>query len=256
MNKFEPKHTKLLVLSLMLVAVMLIGIVYNYKTVGVFYNSTIKKLPIYSTKRDDNKIAISFDTSWGTDYTMDILDILDKHQVKATFFLIGTWIDDYKDLAKEIHSRGHEIGNHSNTHPDMSKISREKIINEIAVTDVKIMDITGERPELFRCPSGAYNDDVIETAESTNHKIIQWDVDSIDWKEKGLKEEYDRVIEKTKSGSIILFHNNAKYTPENLNRIIEKLKSDGYEFNPVSEVIYKDEYYLDHTGKQIKNTEK
>ncbi|SHH78456.1 polysaccharide deacetylase family sporulation protein PdaB [Clostridium collagenovorans DSM 3089] len=254
MKKLEPKHTKLLFLSIALVVVMCVGVVYNYKTVGALSNATTKKLPIYSTDVKDKKVAITFDTSWGTDYTKEILNVLEKQDVKATFFVIGTWIDDYKEETKEIHSKGHELGNHSNTHPDMTKISKDKMINEVAVTDAKIMEITGERPTLFRCPSGSYNDEVIKNIEETNHKIIQWDTDSIDWKEKGAEEEYNRVVEKVKPGSIILFHNNAKYTPENLEKIITKLKGEGYEFVKVSDMIYKDDYYLDHTGKQIKNS--
>ncbi|MFX0548084.1 polysaccharide deacetylase family sporulation protein PdaB [Hathewaya histolytica] len=249
MLKFKKKHTISIGISLLIVVLLALG--FNNKNI-ISTISKNKKIPIYSVDTKDKKVAISFDVNWGEDNTPKILDILDKRKVKCSFFLMGGWVEKYPDKVKSIHERGHEIGNHSNNHPDMTKVSNEKIINEIAVTDAKIMSITGEKPKLFRFPSGAYNDKATECVESTNHIPIQWDVDSIDWKEQGAKVEYERVIKKTKPGSILLFHNNAKYTPDNLDKIIEKLKSEGYTFVNISELIYKDNYEIDSTGRQIK----
>lgn len=212
-----------------------------------------KVIPIYSVDTKGKNIAISFDTSWGTDYTEKILQILEKYNVKATFFVIGTWADQYPEKVKEIYKTGNEIGNHTNMHPDMRRISQEKIISEIAITDAKIKGLTGEDSKLFRCPSGAYDDKVMKVVESTGHYCIQWDVDSIDWKQEGADLEYNRVISKVKPGSIILFHNNAKFTPENLPKIIEKLQKEGYKFVKVGDLIYKDNFYLDLNGKQVLN---
>lgn len=249
----EKSKRRLTIAVVILISAAVIMGIFNYRTKGVFLLNQKKKLPIYCVDTDEKKIAISFDASWGADKTDKILEILDKYDVKATFFLVGGWVDNYPDKLKEIHKRGHEIGNHSNTHPTMTKISRAKIINEIEITDAKIMKITGQGTKLFRCPEGAYDDKVIEAVESTNHYCIQWDVDSIDWKAQGADLEYSRVIKKTKAGSIILFHNDAKYTPQNLPRIIEKLKNEGYEFVKISDLIYEEDYHLDHEGRQIKN---
>jgi polysaccharide deacetylase family sporulation protein PdaB len=240
-----------------LAIVVVIGVIaaaglYNYRTKGVFFGDK-RKLPIYCVDTQEKKIAISFDASWGADKTDKLLEILDEYDVKATFFLVGGWVEKYPEKIKAIYDKGHEIGNHSNTHPTMTKISRAKIINEISITDAKIMEIIGERTKLFRCPEGAYNDKVIEAVESTNHYCIQWDVDSIDWKAQGAEREYSRVIKNTKPGSIILFHNDAKYTPQNLPRILKKFKEEGYEFVKISDLIYKENYHIDHTGKQILN---
>lgn len=227
-------------------------LVFQSKFKTVFNIS--RKLPIYSVDTREKKISLTFDLSWGEDNTMKILDTLDQYKVKATFFVVGGWIDytpKNELLIKEIDKRGHEIGNHSNMHPDMTKISRERIIKEIEVTDTKIMNLTGKNSKLFRCPSGAYNDLVISTVENMKRFCIQWDVDSIDWKSQGAEIEYNRVITKTKPGSILLFHNDAKYTPQNLPRVIEKLKKDGYEFVMVSDLIYKENYYINSEGKQI-----
>jgi polysaccharide deacetylase family sporulation protein PdaB len=233
------------------VLILLVSISLNLKTKGVFFN-TDKKLPIYCVDTEEKKVAISFDASWGANNTIKILDILDKYDVKATFFLLGRWVDQFPEETKEIYNRGHEIGNHSNTHPDMTGVSKTNIVKEINTTDDKIFNLIGEKTTLFRCPSGSYNNSVVEAVESTNHYCIQWDVDSIDWKEQGADLEFNRVMKKVKPGSIVLFHNAAIYTPENLPRIIESLKAQGYEFVTISELIYKEDYYIDYSGKQIK----
>ncbi|MFD3156096.1 polysaccharide deacetylase family sporulation protein PdaB [Haloimpatiens sp. FM7330] len=249
MKKIQKRTT---VISIIAAVILILVFCYTTKDRAVFFMQK-RKLPIYCVNTNDKKIAISFDASWGADKTDKILEVLDKYDIKATFFLVGGWVDEHPDKVKEMHKRGHEIGNHSNRHPNMTKISREKIIKEIEITDSKIMKLTDEMPKLFRCPEGAYNDLVIKTVEDTNHYCIQWDVDSIDWKGQGADLEYNRVIKKTKPGSIILFHNDAKYTPENLPRVIENLKSKGYEFVKISELIYKDNYRIDNAGKQILN---
>lgn len=228
-----------------------LSIIFNYDSAGVFSNME-RKLPIYSVDTNEKKIALTFDVSWGTDNTEKILEILDKYNVKATFFLVGAWAEDNTDIVKEIYNRGHEIGNHSTKHPDMTKISRDRIIKEVQITDAKIIELTGESSNIFRCPSGIYNDNVIQTLKDINYYCIQWNVDSIDWKEQGKDIEYERVINKVKPGSIILFHTNAKYTPENLPRIIAELKNKGYSFVKVGNLIYKDNYYIDNIGRQIK----
>ena len=97
---------------------------------------------------------------------------------------MGAWAEDNTDMVKEIYNRGHEIGNHSTKHPDMTKISRDRIIKEVEITDAKIMELTGKGTDIFRCPSGAYNNNVIDTLKDINHYCIQWDVDSIDTKVK------------------------------------------------------------------------
>jgi len=211
-----------------------------------------KLLPIYSVETEEKKIAISFDAAWGDQYTEGILDILDKYGVKTTFFLVGFWVDRYPDMVKKIHERGHEIGNHSSTHPHMSKLSKEKIIKELNNTGDKIYKLMGEKPFLFRPPFGDYNNTLIKTAEECGYYTIQWDVDSLDWKELGVAPVVDRVTRNIKNGSIVLFHNNAKYVLDYLPLIIEKLQKEGYKIVPISELIMKENYYIDHTGRQIR----
>jgi peptidoglycan-N-acetylglucosamine deacetylase len=243
------KKIKLVLILLVVSSIISIGV--NYKNIGVF-RLIHKKVPIYCVDTKEKKISLSFDISWGADTTPKLLDILDKYNVKATFFLVGGWIDDNGELVKEMVKRGHELGNHTNKHPDMSKISKERLIEEITTCEAKIMSLTGQGTKLFRCPAGEYNDLVLETVQGMGRYTIQWNVDSIDWKEQGASIEFNRIMKNTKPGSILLFHNTAKYTPETLPQIIEKLQQQGYSFVKVSDLIYKDSFYIDAAGKQIK----
>lgn len=222
---------------------------YNIQSLPVFNQD--KELPIYSVGTDEKKASITIDAAWGDEFTEDILDTLDEYEVKATFFLVEFWADDYPNQVKEIHKRGHEIGNHSATHPDFTTLSKEGIIEEITKTDEKIKDLTGVKPTVFRPPYGAYNDTVIQTLRELDYYTIQWDIDSLDWKELGVESVVDRVIKNVGNGSIILFHNNAKYIKEYLPIILDRLTEEGYDLVPVSELIYKDNFQLDNTGRQI-----
>lgn len=214
-------------------------------------------LPIYSVETEEPEIAISFDAAWGADDTDTLLEILDDNDVKTTFFMCGYWIDKYPDEVKKIAEAGHDLGNHSATHPHMSKLTKEQIADEIKDTGNKIEELTGVKSELFRAPFGEYTNDVISTAEELGYYTIQWDVDSLDWKEYGVNEEISRVLghKDLQNGSIILFHNDAKYTPEALDSIIKGLKEKGYEIVPISELIIRDGYTIDVNVRQIKSVE-
>lgn len=211
--------------------------------------------PIYRVNTEDKKIALTFDLNWADEeYLYEILDILDKYNVKGTFFVMGRWLvypdKENQEKLKEICKRGHEIGNHSYTHADFKNINKDKMIKEIKDTEKVIKEITGITTELFRFPSGHYTQDGVKVAQSLGYEAIQWDVDSIDWKQLGLEQEYNRVIKKAKSGSIVLFHNNGRHTPKNLERIIPALQNQGYKFVPVGQLIYKDDFYIDNEGVQ------
>lgn len=243
---------KIFIVSVLLLVAIGVSLFSNYGYKGVFSRIN-RKLPIYCVDTKDKKVAITFDVSLGDEYIDEILKVLDKYNVKATFFVVGDWVDKNPDKLKEIYNKGHEIGNHSNRHPDMTKISRVKIIEDININEAKIRSIIGSGTKLFRCPEGSYNDDVIDSAENLGYYCIQWNVDSIDWKEQGSDLEYNRVIKNITPGSIILFHNSAKYTPYNLNRIIINLQEKGYRFVKVGDLIYKNNYKMDYDGKQVKN---
>ncbi|GAA0124657.1 polysaccharide deacetylase family protein [Clostridium sp. ATCC 25772] len=248
---FKGEKRFIITLSiLMIMGLTIIGI-SSTSTLQAFSQSN-KKLPIYSVATKEKKIAITFDTTWGEDNMDEILNVLDKYNAKATFYVVGLWIDDFPEEVKEIDKRGHELGNHSNKHPNMTTISEEKIIKELDITDAKLLDITDKTSKTFRFPEGAFNDAALDIVEKTGRKCIQWDVDSIDWKGEGSEIEAERVLKKVKEGSIVLFHN-ARYTPQSLTIVLEKLSKEGYEFVTITDLIYDDEYKIDGNGRQIKN---
>lgn len=207
-------------------------------------------LPIYSVKTEEKKLSISFDAAWGNEDTEQLITILKKHNIKATFFLVGEWVDKYPESVKALYDAGMEIANHSDTHPNMINLSKEQIKNEIITCNEKIKTITGKSPTLFRAPYGSYNNSLIEVLSSLNMYCIQWDVDSLDWKDLKAEQIEQKVTSKVKNGSIVLFHNAAKHTPEALPEIIENLLNQGYKFEIISNLIYKDNYEILHDGTQ------
>lgn len=212
-----------------------------------------RELPIYCVQRDNKAVALSFDAAWGNEDTEELISILDRYGVKATFFLVGMWADKYPESVQQLYDAGMELGNHSDDHPHMAKLSESDIIQQVTACNQKIEAITGEAPTLFRCPYGEYDDDVISTVNSLGMSAIQWNCDSLDWKELSADEIYQRVTEKVVPGSIVLFHNAALHTPEALPRIIEYLLSEGYTIVPVSELLLKGSYTIDNTGMMCPN---
>lgn len=246
LRKHLPVIILLLIFSLLVTVSALTG------AASVYTGNVERKLPIYCVETEEPKIAISFDATWGADKTEKILEILNQHDAKATFFLVGFWAEKYSDMVRKIDESGMEIGTHSNTHPDMSKLSPNAIELEL-ITSMNILEnITGKRPKYFRPPYGAYNNKLIEKANELGLMTIQWDVDSLDWKAGSAHDIAMRVINKTKKGSIILMHNNGDNTVEALKLIVPGLKNKGYQFVTVGELVYDKDYVIDHTGKQIK----
>lgn len=234
---------------------MIVSKPYLHELTQTIAQKPTRKLPIYCVEREDNKISISFDAAWGADDTDDLLQILEKHNIKATFFLVGDWVKRYPDEVKRIADAGHEIGNHSDTHPHVAQMSKESLKKEIMTAHQRVKDLTGRDMKLFRPPYGEYNNTVIEAAEECGYYAIQWDVDSLDWKEYGVDPLIKQVLDHKHlgNGSIILFHNNAKYTKDALNSIIEGLMNKGFDIVPISELILKENYYMDHEGRQKPN---
>ena len=219
------------------------------QTVGAGTSST-RLLPIYSVETSEKKVAISFDCAWGVDYTDALLDCMKKNDVRCTFFAVQFWVEKYPEYVDKIITAGHEIGTHSRTHPYMSTLSKTKMQEELKSYSLAIERLTGQKVTLFRPPYGDYNNTLIECCEELGLYPIQWDVDSLDWKNLSATEIAMRVINGAKNGSIILCHNNGLHTAEALPVIFSTLKNRGFTFVPISELIYTKSYYLDHNGRQ------
>lgn len=219
----------------------------------VFLGYSTRKVPIYCVDTPEKQVAISFDAAWGMDKTQGILDILKEFEVNATFFLVGFWAEDYPDMVKAIDEAGCEIGTHSNTHPDMVKLSKSTMKEELETSIAKIKNITGKDVKLFRAPFGSYNNALLETAESLSLKTIQWDVDSLDWKGLSAQDITSRVVSKVKNGSIILMHNNADNVLDALRLTLNRLKVAGYKISCISDLVFDKDYSIDRNGVQHKN---
>lgn len=221
---------------------------------GVYSGKTTRKLPIYSVETPEKVVALSFDASWGADKTLDILKVLKNYDVKANFFCVGFWAEKYPEILKELHDSGYlEIGTHSNTHEHMAKLTARQIELDLSTSVNIIEKITGVKPSLFRAPFGEYNDTLLSVAAAQNLQTIQWDVDSLDWKELSALDMSSRILNGVKPGSIVLMHNDGKNTVAALPIIIEGLKNKGYSFTTIGNLTYKENFTIDHTGRQIKN---
>jgi polysaccharide deacetylase family sporulation protein PdaB len=253
--KIELTKVDLLVLCVVLsISFFLLGLAAdNLYLSEVIKVATQKLVPIYKVDTDRKQVAITLDGMWGSEHTPELLEIFNDYNVDVTFFFGGNWLEENPELVKEIAANGHEIGNHSYTHPHMTNLNNQGIKEELARTSALIKRLTGEETSLFRPPFGDYNDQLIETCREEGYYVIQWSIDSLDWKDVSADFIVSRVLEKVSSGDIVLMHNNGAQTPEALRRLIPELRKRGYEIVPVSKLIYKEDYRIEsHSGLQRK----
>ena len=166
--------------------------------------------------------------------------------------MVGDWVDKYPESVKALSDAGNEVMNHSTSHAHFSQLTGEQITEDIETCNEKIREITGVTPTLIRCPYGEYDDHVIQSVRRMGMEPIQWDVDSLDWKGISASEITQRILQKVRPGSIILFHNAAEHTPEALPDILEALIANGYAVVPVSQILLPGEYFIDNTGMQCR----
>ncbi|MBR2742330.1 MAG: polysaccharide deacetylase family protein [Clostridia bacterium] len=230
-------------------------LLYNFPAARTLVASAVagRELPIYCVDTDEKKVALTFDAAWGNEDTHALAEIFKEYDVPVTFFVTGGWAESYPESVKELYDAGHDIMNHSDRHEHMSQMTASEIEADVGECSGKIAAVTGVYPDLFRPPYGDYNDTLIKTVRENGYYPIQWDVDSLDWKDITPDEIKKRVLSKVGPGSIVLFHNGAKNTPAALPAIIEALKNEGYTFVKVSELIIREDYAIDHAGRQHKS---
>lgn len=253
---FQPNinYMKYITLTLLII-VSIYGIRHSAATQNTLASSSfyVNELPVYCVNTDEPVVALTFDSAWGTEDLEEILAILKKHDAPATFFVTGEWAEKYPDAIISIDSAGHEIANHGNSHKHMPQISKEEMITEIQGCHDIVYNLIKKDMTLFRAPYSDWNDEVVEVAHSLGYMSINQSVDSLDWKDYGVDSIIRTVCEhkNLENGSIILLHNGATYTKDALDTMLTKLEEQGYHFVKVSSLIYTDNYYLDHTGKQF-----
>ncbi len=251
MNKSIQKVTMIICSTAIITAVVLsiiIPLIFKAATV----TAPGKLYPIYRVDTDEKTVALGINCAWEDDDTDEFLNILKEKNVKATFFVTGEFVQRCENAVLRISNAGHEIGNHSDSHPDMQKLGEEQIKKEITSAERKIQKVTGVRPTLFRAPSGSYNTTLIQTANDMGYHCVQWDCDTVDWKGYTADEMIEKVMKKLQNGSILLLHLGAEHTVEALGKMIDEIQKQGYDVLPVSELIYTENYYVDRQGVQHK----
>ena len=248
LDKIKNRKAVISAVSLVLFVGIVFWAVNSPAVVGA--SASDRQLPIDCVRREDKTVALAFDAAWGNEDAQALIDRLNKYKIHATFFVVGQWVEKYPESVKALHDAGNEVMSHSDDHAHFAQLTADQITANINASNDKIEKVTGVRPTLFRCPYGEYNDTVISTVNGMKMDAIQWDVDSLDWKDLSAEKIKDRVLKNVKSGSIVLFHNAAKHTPEALPVIIEVLIADGYTIVPVSQILLTGDTTIDNTGMQ------
>ena len=216
-------------------------------------SSNVKQtLPIYNVQTEEKKVAFTMNCAWSAEDIEGILETLRNNEVKMTFFVVGDWVDKNSEAVKKIHSEGHEIGNHSNTHPHVNNLTYEQNLEEIEKCSEKIEQLTGKKPTLFRAPYGEYNETVITTAFENGYFAIQWNKDTLDYNALTGEQMWKRIGENLQNGDIILSHNGTAHTADSLDMLIKNIKEKGFKIVKVSDLIYKENYEVNNNGTQIK----
>ncbi|SDM01228.1 polysaccharide deacetylase family protein [Bacillus sp. OK048] len=192
--------------------------------------------PIYRGHPDKPMVSFIINVAWGNEYLPEILATLKSHQVTASFFLEGNWVKNNPDLAKMIVSAGHEVGNHSYSHPNMQKLNAYQTRDQMVRTNEVIEAATGKKSVWFAPPSGSYRDETVKIAAELNMKTVMWTVDTVDWQKPTPDQLINRVITKIDNGSMVLMHP-TESTAKSLNRLITLIKEKGLQISIVSDLM-------------------
>jgi len=235
---------------LILAAFLILLAVVVFSFCAVTASSETRDLPVYEVASEEQKIAVSFDASWGAEHTEDILAVLNQYDAGATFFLVDLWITEYPELTKEIADAGFEIGLHSETHAHFPTLSDGEVKGELTHNAEMIRTTAGVEPALFRFPYGDYDDRTVALVKELGFTPVQWSIDSLDWKDLSAAEITERVTRNAAAGDIVLFHNNGLHTAEALPAVLEAYKELGLTVVSVSDLLLKEDHYTDINGVQ------
>lgn len=242
------------IVSILILMIAVVTVVTALPTVDLQVTANVDKLlPIYCVDTEEKKVALTINCAWENTDIDKILNSLKEYNVKVTFFVVGDFAKKYPESVKAIYDAGHEIGNHSFTHPHVNNLPLEDNVKQINDCNNLVREITGLTPMLYRAPYGEYNDTVIKASKQANMYAIQWNVDSLDYTDLSKEDMWKRIEKGVNPGSIILMHSGTKNTADALGYIIENLQNMKYDIVKVSDLIYKDNYYINHQGMQKQN---
>ena len=196
--------------------------------------------PYRRAATEEKRIALTFDDGPSAEKTREILSILRENGAKATFFVIGKNAEEHRDLIREIHDEGHEIGNHTWSHRYLTKLGKNEIRDEVGKTEEILTEICGEKPRVFRPPGGCWSAESIAPVEEMGYTCVLWSIDTRDWTMPGAKSVIRSVDGRTAGGDIILFHDLGDKrlpTPDALRVLLPQLREEGFEFVTVSELF-------------------
>lgn len=196
----------------------------------------LEPAPLYRAHPDKPVVSFIINVAWGNEYVQDMLAILNEHHVKATFFLEGRWTKNNPDLAKMIDEEGHEIGNHSFTHPNMEKLSAQATREELRKTNEVLEAVTGVKSTWFAPPSGSFREETVRLAAEMGMGTVMWSVDTIDWQNPSPEQLQQRVLSKLHPGAFILMHP-TESTAKSLETLISEIKKKDLHIVIVSEAV-------------------
>lgn len=198
--------------------------------------SSSQEEAIYQGNTESNNICLMINVYWGNEYIPKMLETLEENDVKTTFFIGGSWAEDYPEILKEIYDGGHEIANHAYSHPDLKEKSLQINKTEISKTTDIIKELLNVEMTLFAPPSGSYSETTLQVAKELGYTTIMWTRDTIDWRDQDSELIYSRAVKNAAGGDLILMHP-TKETANALPDIIKTLKDQGFNLTTVSETI-------------------
>jgi peptidoglycan/xylan/chitin deacetylase (PgdA/CDA1 family) len=237
MGKFTVIYFRKYVASIVIaISVLCVGLVAVLGQTGVIETSNIVNGVYYSGNENSKNVSLMINVYWGDEYIGDMLDILKEKNVQVTFFLGGTWASDNENVILRMLEDGHELGNHGYSHKDCDKLSKEQISDEISKTHSIVKSYTGIDMSVFMPPSGAYDSEVVEVANSHSYKTIMWSKDTIDWRDQDKNLIISRATKNAKGGDLILMHPTLQ-TKNALGDIIDYYQNNGFSLVSVSKNI-------------------
>lgn len=234
-------------------ACLLTAVLFFHSAPGMqLVHAAIKRdMPVFRVEKAYKVCSLSFDAAQEKGEIEAIVKALDKYQIKATFFVTGQWADRFPETVKQLNGSGHEVMNHTENHPHLLHCSTDELSSQLLSCSEKLTLLTGKPPNLFRPPFGEYDDKIVAAARGFGLQTVMWTIDSQDLRCSSSQQLLELSCNGIQPGSIVRFHVNGPYTAQALPEILETLIQKGYSFEPVSDLLYQQDYRIDSFGKQI-----